>query len=409
VTPGIAAVMVAMTLSAAPAERGSLLDDRVKYSIVVYWLERPPAAAEAAAVLKDANVRVESGKPAIPSVDVLKPGVRGLKPDELDLAKRSTGATVFNVDAPAARRFEVLERVIRAADSAARKWNGLILDPGTGELHSPDAWKERRIDQWEGGVPSPFGHTISHIYPKDDGTYRLVTLGMQKLGLPELAVDALPMTLNDDMQQLVDYTAFELIRHPVLPPDGVLTVDVDGHPAHVKLVTGKNDEGEQPGRVLAFAFEGKGSLAERESALLLSVFGSHSPQERLASKDDAELNAARDRARAKLPDVKRRYPKLVQSAASLIVKAPFVVDGQTKWRWVEVSAWDGDKIAGTLAIPSTDAHEAKRGTAVTVNPKDVFDYVILFPDGTHEGGETDALLQRRAHYRAQCIGVQSIE
>jgi hypothetical protein len=398
VTPGVAAVMVATALSAAPApERASLLDDRVKYSIVVFWLERPPAASETAALLKDANVRVESGKPPIPSVDVLTPGARGLKADELDLAKRSKGATLFIVDAPAARRFEVLERVVRAADAAARKWKGLILDPGTGELHTPAAWKERRIDRWEGGLPSPFGHTISHIYPTGDGTYRLVTLGMQKLALPELAVGSLPMSLNDDMQRLVDYTAFELIRHPSLPADGVITFDVEGRPARVKLVPGSPDEGESPQRVLTMVFEGKGPLAERESALLMGVFGTGAPQEKLATKDDPELIAARDRARARLPDVRRRFPQLAKSAAAIVVKAPFVVDGHTKYRWVEVTGWDGETLTGTFALPSKEEQEAKRGAKVSVSQKDVFDYVIQFADGTTEGGETNAILERRGH------------
>jgi hypothetical protein len=372
-----------------------LLAERVHYDLVIFWLGRAPSASDAAALIKDPNVRVQSGKPPAPDAEIVKLAARGLTPDQLDAVQHNTGGTVFTVDAPVARRFEVLDRVIHAVDAGARKWRGLIYDPGTGELHSPDGWKERRIDKWEGGLPDPFGHTVSHLYPNGSGTYRLVTLGMVKFGLPDLAVDSLPMALNDEMQGLTDWTAFELIRHPALPADGVVTVDVEGKKARVKLAPGKPAENEQ--RVLAFVFEGKGSLSERQSALLAGVYGTEAPKEQLASKDDAELLAARDRARARLPDVRRRFKQLNHDAAAVVVKAPFVVDGHTKYRWVEVSAWDGETISGTLAVPSRDESEAPRGTQVTVAQKDVFDYFIQFADGTTEGGETNALLERRAH------------
>src|SRR5947208_269152 len=83
-----------------------------------------------------------------------------------------------------------------ADGAAARKWDGLIYDAETGELHSPNGWKERRLDQWEAGLPSPFGHTVTHNYPNQSGTYRLVTLGMRKLPLPEIAVDEIPRVLT---------------------------------------------------------------------------------------------------------------------------------------------------------------------------------------------------------------------
>jgi uncharacterized protein YegJ (DUF2314 family) len=76
---------------------------------------------------------------------------------------------------------------------------------------------------------------------------------------------------------------------------------------------------------------------------------------------------------------------------SLLVKAPFATpDGAGEWMWVEVVAWKGDAIRGSLRNDPAHNSDLQAGQEVEVSEKEVFDYLRRFPDGKEEGNSTGA-------------------
>jgi len=65
-----------------------------------------------------------------------------------------------------------------------------VWDEETREIFSPDAWHEKRLKSWSGDVPDTSSQTVIHIY-KNDELDRAITLGMTKMGLPDVVFDSI--------------------------------------------------------------------------------------------------------------------------------------------------------------------------------------------------------------------------
>ena len=113
----------------------------------------------------------------------------------------------------AARRFEVYKAVAGAVAAAAKKWKGYPWDEATRELFTADAWQKKRVDGWSAGRPIASNHIVVHFYENGPTGYRLVSLGMQKLALPDLAIDGAPQDFGEQLMDLITLTAAELIEH----------------------------------------------------------------------------------------------------------------------------------------------------------------------------------------------------
>jgi uncharacterized protein YegJ (DUF2314 family) len=115
-----------------------------------------------------------------------------------------------------------------------------------------------------------------------------------------------------------------------------------------------------------------------------------------ARRDDEELLAASERARAKLPGLHEHFSRGLTPGEHLMVKAPFrTANGGKEYMWVEALAWNGDQITGLLRDEPMYVPNLHGGQTVTVSENEVFDYARFFPDGTKEGDETSEILKRR--------------
>ena len=63
--------------------------------------------------------------------------------------------------------------------------------------------------------------------------------------------------------------------------------------------------------------------------------------------------------------------------------------------WVEVLAWHEDRVKGVLMNAPFEVPGVRAGAEVEVPLASVFDYLRTLPDGTTEGNETGAILERR--------------
>jgi uncharacterized protein YegJ (DUF2314 family) len=63
--------------------------------------------------------------------------------------------------------------------------------------------------------------------------------------------------------------------------------------------------------------------------------------------------------------------------------------------WVEVTSWKGDKIIGLLKNEPFDIPDLHAGQIVEVSQANVFDFIRNHSDGTAEGNETGAVIEKR--------------
>lgn len=403
VPQGMRARATAAKTSAAGAVR-SLLGDSARYELAIYWLTPAPKDAELQKLASLPGVTLaaaEMADYAPPNEELLQYFGRGLSAQQQQDVQGAVAATRFIVDVPAARRIEVLEKLGIAVGAAAKKWGGYPWDEATRELFTAEAWQQRRVAGWQDGLPLVTKHMVSHLYENGGGKYRLVTLGMQKFALPDLSIDGVPKAFAEQLQALVNLVAARLLAHPELAASGALSFELDATDAgtlrvELSLLGTEPQTGDADNAQLEVHFDGAGSQSERISAALERAFGSAEAPIIMAKDSDAELNAARDRARARLPEVKKRFEGRKKNLESVMVKAPFGDGEQREWMWVEVRQWKAGQLEGVL---TNDPYYValKRGAVVKVQEAEIFDWTISLRDGGSEGGETSRVLERREH------------
>ncbi|MFO0745380.1 MAG: DUF2314 domain-containing protein [Myxococcota bacterium] len=427
-TPGPAAPIVAH--AAVPA--GDLRAPEVAYAFCIYHA-RPDfdVAAEIRALalpgvtlVADLDaLRAATGPAALivssPTSELPPPPTESLRflslgLDDADAVAlgRATVATSFLMRSPRADAMRLYAWALAVAGATAEAVGGLVWDDAVRLVLSREAWLVRLRDLRAGGLDATL-HVNVHVY-QDGRMLRMITLGMEKFGLPDLMVSQVPKSATK-MPWLLNAVAQTLLEAPRIARSGALELSLDrianrsfratidpmtaegsARAATLAVAWGEHDEGDADNRLVEVVWPGSpGALQEREYATLKQVFGA-SEQVVGAVHDDPALAAASARAKIEVRAIAPRFELGPPEGESLSVKAPFTTsDGDSEWMWVEVLTWSGDDIAGILrneplAVPGLHA-----GARVTVAADKVFDYLHVRADGSHAGGETDAILERR--------------
>jgi uncharacterized protein YegJ (DUF2314 family) len=118
------------------------------------------------------------------------------------------------------------------------------------------------------------------------------------------------------------------------------------------------------------------------------------------SGDDAEMNAAIEEARRRLPEFRRVLDedarRIIPVIEGALVKAAVtsVSTGETEHIWLEDVGFEDDRIVGTVASAPNAIPEVVHGEDITVSSEDVSDWV--YREGGHTfGGFTVKLMQQR--------------
>lgn len=298
-----------------------------------------------------------------------------------------------------------------AARAGASAGHGWIVDPYTSQVFSIAGFDDRR--------PADFPITAQRLITidavrDDGGGVFLESIGMARLGLPELYIRGLPSSYGDDVVVFVNAAAQTLIEGGGLPRDGQLDVDTArlttapwptrhralltaGGTGQVTLgaswSTGDDDHHQAEPEVELTIGDGSSvAVADARRAF----FGLDADEVVQAARDDAELTAARKRALVELAELAPRFAHGVPDLEQLLVKAPFTTDdGGVEWMWVEVHAWHGKRLSGVLANQPYSIAALKEGAEVVVDQDELFDYTHRRADGTTAGGETNAILERK--------------
>lgn len=248
--------------------------------VKVFKGEAPVSAIPPYVELRDLSVAdyaviagetLESGRGLTPAVKAALPKAK--RASVLDLALPLSGAPMLE-----------LSKVLH---TYAQLTGGVLWDEEAQEYLSAEAFKTRRIDSWEKGVP----HISMNFTVFVDTVGEVVSIrsaGLKHFGLPELELKDIPKPSKDSAVALLNATAQILVEGKRMPGPGPLTVDLTAmrHAHHRKNLEAKASADAEkvvdlvlvPGAnekvpTLAITFPGAGTPGERVEDGIATLFG----------------------------------------------------------------------------------------------------------------------------------------
>ncbi|MEM9691735.1 MAG: hypothetical protein AAGA56_04265 [Myxococcota bacterium] len=209
---------------------------------------------------------------------------RGLSEAEVAAVQHSPQVVVMTFNAPAKHARRMHRDALALADEVAKTSGGLIWDDATGELFAREAFARRLAKPVDDLKNLPAHFTIC-VSDARGGLVRLVSHGLEKLGLSNLVVENVTRSSSSSMISVLNAVAATMYRDGKLAKTGELTVTnavVDAEAldsakgaATVHLVEGTAQEGDPRGRLIEIAFPGPAAaLHERQEQTIDALFGS---------------------------------------------------------------------------------------------------------------------------------------
>lgn len=434
----LSTLWLAGACGAAPVPAGSMVAGHVYFEYAVYypgptsgdlarrfaellrtegsprWVRTPPKSPPSEPIVVF-HVEEDVTKYPPPDQEFLRYFARGLSSQQAAQLQKSSRVAIIDFAHPSSTSLRALRKADSLVETFARQTNGLIWDEETREIFTPDAWRERRIEAWDGELPDSAKHFTIHAY-RNTGLVRAITLGMAKFGLPDLVIEEISWSDSRPMGNLLNAVAQALTEGVAPKREGVLRLDLKElrnerlRNEQVRSVlpngTGKVDlkvdyvrpkEGDPRNRLVEIGFDaypGK-DLHAKQTKLLAELFGVQ-PDSVQRVRHDEELERASHAARERLPELRAAFAKGMPPGEFIRLKVPFGTrSGGNEYMWVEVSAWNGGRITGLLKNQPVDVPELQAGQTVEVRESDVFDYYIRRADGTTEGNQTSKIIEKQ--------------
>ncbi len=296
------------------------------------------------------------------------------------------------------------------ASAFASRHKGVIWDDNTRQGFGPATWDLWRLPGLT-KTPAYLGLAFTtHTY-RDGNGFRMVTLGLDRFGLPDLVIEHSP-TNSDELGLLIQWIAQQLYEDPTLGKGGMLALDVGRLQSSwmadelrgrtgagatlvgaVQLVQGTPQEGDAANRLVEIRFtvgSDSGSKGERIAALTTQLFGD---DDKWLEGDGQAFERAKARARRELKELMARYDSL-PSTSSLHVKAGFdTTDEHTEHMWVAIQGVNGDNLVGTLLNSPFKGNRYRKGQSITFQLEAVSDFIYTREDGSTQGNYTEPFLR----------------
>jgi uncharacterized protein YegJ (DUF2314 family) len=425
---------VSATKSQLPAPSSALRAAPIGATFAVYHLSRPTIAPlalirslarKSALEVADAFPPTVPAKPLIiirtpkiteappPGLEELRYRGRGLSKSDQERLQRADSLTTVTFIPPPTDGTHTYRATVALVLELARRTDGVVWDTAARRAFSASEFA-KLLEGWSGDIPDVSRHITIDMYRDGDLT-RVVSLGMEKLGLPDLVVSDVAVHDSGTMSVLVTVVLQTMLERGALDRPGELTVALARirneafrksaaadrkakatGVATVYLAVATPAQGDADNRLFEIVFPGPpDTLQVRQNELLSRFFGAEDSVTS-AKADDPELLAASRRAKQALAKMKPLVTPKPPPLEHLIVKAPFATPGGgTEWMWVEVVRWEGTKISGILENDPDQVRDLKAGARVEVEESSLFDYILRRRDGTLEGNETGKILQAR--------------
>lgn len=361
-----------------------------------------------ATVVEDARTELPP-----PQGDSLQYFTRDLSDAELSTLAAASHVLVLTFAHPQRVALPALARADRVAYDVAQALEGVLYDVELRRAVGAERWQSGRLAGGAEALPSVIEHTAIHAY-RDGEWIRSVTVGMRKLGLPELAATEVSAGNSTQVAWLINAIGQRMIEGQ--RPDAEAWFDLDlraiKHPqvrervteqmksngtaqGRFKLTAATPQEGDADNLLLALGFDAYDGpdASARQDAAVSEVLGRTDTVKYIAHDD--ELEAASQRAREQLPALRDIVQRGLKPGELVQVKLPFATpDGGNEWMWVEVLRWNGDTIEGVLSNEPFNIPDLHAGQRVQGSMNDVFDYLYQRADGEIEGNETTEIILR---------------
>jgi uncharacterized protein YegJ (DUF2314 family) len=353
----------------------------------------------------------------VPDTESLKYFGRELNGVWLERLMKSKCSLIIVFQFSPVNKFSLLRSACALVGELALSSEAVIADENTSEYFSPSAWMAERLAGWTGEIaPSVFSHITTHRYTKGE-LERAVTLGMDKFGLPDIVVEEFPRHWANSVGALIELMAQLGVERGHIPLSGTMPLRINdvldssireslisslgpgaSGTATVTLQQAEPDEGDPLNALVSVVFDEKqGETLESQARFLKSLFGGAVDSMQPVAANDPELQAAKARARAKLPELARRFRQGLPPDDRLELKARFKTDtDRIENMWFEVREWEAGRITGTLLNEPYDISALNVGSTVTIHEDAVIDYIYSQPGQPDEGNETGAILDRRS-------------
>lgn len=346
-----------------------------------------------------------------PDIDYLQYSGHGLTLQEKNLLQSPYSAVLLVFSGVSKNVLNDHINLNHIISSLLQDTESIVMDYTTYELFNYKSWKEDRVSNFSETNKDITSQFTIHVYREHDFC-RAVTLGLGKFCLPDISVQNISCLSQSSFGNLFNLISQTWIENPVIRTDSTMLVDItrlsnDSIKAKLSnsLETGATKKGiinlsfvePQEGDAFNAQFElifddsNYNSTQAEQDALISQIFGATDSIEYI-THDDKILKASQ-RAKDKLPELKKMFSKGLEPGYSILLKAPFDTDsGGREWMWVEVTRWIDTSIKGILQNEPFEISALSAGDIVRINQKDIFDYILYFPDGSTEGNETGRII-----------------
>jgi uncharacterized protein YegJ (DUF2314 family) len=350
----------------------------------------------------------------LPPADTMDTVAPGLTPSQRESIASKTTSVVVRTEGPIAPEQLPARAAFATAAVLAEALDGFVYDEVARRIETKGELASHTVTAKLGEPAFVPKHIAIQLYRQDDGTARLLTLGMARFGSPDISVRGANMSAGPALAELVNAAAAK-IAHGA--NGRAITVTLDdiarlvgkkpadlrsdpgsARPVSLDIVVPERIEGDPDNTMVELVPEG-GGTTEAWDLVIASLFGM--PSAVTAPVDDKELAAIAKKAQHELPGAIKRFQA---GEGALFIKGPFAIplesrlDGgaSTEMLWIEVASCDSDRCTGTLSNEPTYATNIALGKTTSVRRSEAADWVIQHGDGGLVGGESIKALKARA-------------
>ncbi len=349
----------------------------------------------------------------LPAKDSYDTIASGLTPTERATIGTRTAVVVIRTHGPSTIDQLPARTAFAAAAVVAEALSGLVYDEAVRRIETVVQHAQRVITVPLGqNVFAPRQISVQ-LYRQEDGTARLLTLGMARFGSPDFTMHGSSMEAGPTLANVMNAAASWAAATKTELPIAVTLADVARVSSHRPEELAKDPRAARPMALEAFDIDRTEGDPENEMLELVPAGGATREvwDDAIAglfgevpkvvfAKMDKELDAIATRARREMPSAVKRFES---GEGALFVKGPFPIpeasrlDGGAKdeWMWVAVSACDAKGCSGTLSNTPGYATKLTAGKPVSVTRDKAADWLLKLKDGGSAGGESIKALEKR--------------
>jgi hypothetical protein len=272
------------------------------------------------------------------------------------------------------------------AAAIAEKTKGYVFDQLNGRIESANDFLYRCITT-PLGQPSFKKTLLDFQYvPRGDGTVRLLTTGMKRLGGPDIEVAEVSVNVAERMVDIMAAVADQIVQGADESPVTITLADMERVrgaryptdvppqvPVEIDLVHVKPQQGD--GNVFMRIQPPHGTSADDYREIAEQFFGEIEAD----APSDEEIEAIKKRAQDTLGTALEK-----SKSAIVFLQIPMRMDAGVEWGWIKLLSHDDKTVTGTLAEDAIHILTAKKGDRLTRPKDEVIDWRVQNPDGTIE-------------------------